>query len=664
MNTSRRARLAGTTLLLVAFLVFAASLTLIESRLQRLSQGLAEGATESSWSVYQGRVELSRLLRALDVAVAVGEDRRGDLPTRFDLFWSRVTTFQAGEDSRPFRDLPGAPDLLQRLEDTLKRHADGIAAADPAAWRALLDELDAEAPKLQELTLQLLHKSAEDHSAVQRDLRELRPIGWLSLAGLLASAAILVFLLWREIRHTKRLLARTEESRDRIQHLAHHDALTGLPNRRLFEDRLIQALAVAARARRRLALLYLDLDGFKEINDTLGHRAGDELLRVVAERLATSVRGGDTIARLGGDEFAVIQIELRTATDAAILAERLMAAAAKPIRVGQQDLVIGTSVGIALYPDDGGTADELRANADVALYSAKSGGRARMAYYRPELTQQARTRGLLRRDLARGIEQGELELHYQPKVAAADGSVTGLEALLRWHHPQRGTLGPGSFLPLAEETGLIEPLGTWVLRDALGQIGRWRANGIVPPRVAINLSPSQLRRGGVAQRLADMIEAAEIPPTLIELELTEHVLLDDDPRVHHELDALRRLGVAIALDDFGTGYSSLSYLHRLHLRTVKIDRTLVGQFGDSRAETICAHVVRLAHDLGLVVVAEGVETWRHVEIAKGLGFDELQGYWFARPAPVAEITGRLRSQAPYTGDGEGGASSQRPETTG
>ena len=657
MNAGRRARLLGASLLALAVLVFAASLALIESRLQRLSHNVAESATESSWSVFQARFELERLLHTLDLASLPGEHAGDDVRTRFDLFWSRLEVLAAGSDSRPFREVPGAVDLLGRLQAALERNADRLDPSDRLALRRLHDELVADSDDLQRLMLELLQRSAESHSVLQRNLRELRPIGWLSLAGLLGSAGILVFLLWREVRHTKRLLTRTEESRDRIQHLAHHDALTGLPNRRLFEDRLIQALAVAARARRRLALLYLDLDGFKEINDTLGHRAGDELLRVVAERLATSVRGGDTIARLGGDEFAVIQIELRTATDAAILAERLMAAAAKPIRVGQQELVIGASVGIALYPDDGGTADELRANADVALYSAKAAGRARMAYYRPELTTEARTRGILRRDLARGIEQGELELHYQPKVAAVDGSVTGLEALLRWHHPQRGTLGPGSFLPLAEETGLIEPLGAWVLHDALGQIGRWRANGIVPPRVAINLSPSQLRRGGVAQRLADMIQAAKIPPALIELELTEHVLLDDDPRVHHELEALRQLGVAIALDDFGTGYSSLSYLHRLHLRTVKIDRTLVSQFGDGRAETICAHVVRLAHDLGLVVVAEGVETWRHVEIAKGIGFDELQGYWFARPAPVAEITGRLRTGVPFSGDGEGGGAS-------
>ena len=654
MRRGGRAGLIGAALLVVAVLVFAASLLLIAGRLERLTRNVSEATTESGWSVFQARFELERLLHVLDRAPDA-VDAAG-LRTRYDLFWSRLETLRTGADSQPFRDLPGAEELLQRLLATLAGAAPAVEPPlDRARLARLSADLAADQDDLQRLMLDLLQRSATQHSELQQNLRELRPIGWLALGGLLTSAAILVFLLLREVRRTRQLLARTEELRDRIQHLAHHDALTGLPNRRLFEDRLVQALAVAARARRRLALLYLDLDGFKEINDSLGHRAGDELLRTLAERLATTVRGGDTIARLGGDEFAVIQIELRTATDAAILAERLMAAAAKPIRVGQQDLTIGTSIGIALYPDDGGTADELRANADVALYSAKSAGGGRMAYFRPELTTEARTRGLLRRDLARGIEEGELELHYQPKVAAADGSVTGLEALLRWHHPQRGMLAPGAFLPLAEETGLMEPLGAWVMADALGQIGRWRAGGITPPRVAINLSPSQLRRGGIARRLADLIQAADIPPALIELELTEHILLDDDPRVHHELDELRRLGVAIALDDFGTGYSSLSYLHRLHLRTVKIDKTLVGQFGDSRAETICAHVVRLAHDLGLVVVAEGVETWRHVEIAKEIGFDELQGYWFAKPAPVSEITGRLRTGDPFAANGGDGS---------
>ena len=513
MSTGGRARLIGAALLIVAILVFAASLLLIERRLQRLTRNATDGATE---------VQLERVPGALRARAPAAQPRpRGGDAAATRLRCARASTCSGAGSRRcapaatrdPFVSWP-AP---RSCWTACRRRCSATPARSSARRtrprsQALSRDLAADQDDLQRLMLELLQRSAESHSRLQQNLRELRPIGWLSLGGLLTSAGILMFLLWREIRHTRRLLARTEESRDRIQHLAHHDALTGLPNRRLFEDRLIQALAVAARARRRLALLYLDLDGFKEINDSLGHRAGDELLRVVAERLATSVRGGDTIARLGGDEFAVIQIELRTATDAAILAERLMAAAAKPIRVGQQDLVIGASVGIALYPDDGGTADELRANADVALYSAKAAGRARMAYYRPELTTEARTRGLLRRDLARGIEEGELELHYQPKVAAADGSVTGLEALLRWHHPQRGTLAPGAFLPLAEETGLIEPLGAWVMADALGQIGRWRAGGIAPPRVAINLSPSQLRRGGIARRLADLIQAADIPP--------------------------------------------------------------------------------------------------------------------------------------------------------
>ncbi|MGD9508669.1 MAG: putative bifunctional diguanylate cyclase/phosphodiesterase [Geminicoccaceae bacterium] len=644
MTISRRARLVGAGLLGLALLLFGGSLIAIERRLQVLSSSVDSGGTEASWNAFQARFELERLLHELDRALDAEPDPTA-LRTRLDLFWSRVDALRSGSDATAFRALPGAGELLGRLDELLRRYQGAVASPIvPADLAALRTELAQETPLLQQLMLGVLQSSAVAHSRLQHNLRELRPAGWASLLGLSGSATIVMVLLYREGRSTRQLLARTEESRARIEHLAHHDALTGLPNRRLFEDRLIQALAVAARARRRVALLYLDLDGFKEINDSLGHRAGDELLRTVAERLAGSIRGGDTIARLGGDEFAVIQIELRAAPDAAVLAERLMAAAARPVRIAQQEVVVGSSVGIAIFPEDGGTADEMCANADVALYSAKAAGRARMAYYRPELTTEARTRGLLRRDLARGIDGGELELHYQPKIAASDGSVTGLEALLRWRHPQRGVLGPGAFLPMAEETGLIEPLGSWVLQDAVAQIGRWRAGGISPPRVAINLSASQLRRGGVARRMAELIESVDIPPGLIELELTEHVLLDDDPRVHRELDDLRRLGVAIALDDFGTGYSSLSYLHRLHLRTVKIDRSLVGQFGDRRAETICEHVVRLAHDLGLVVVAEGVETWRHVEIARAIGFDELQGYWFAKPAPVEEITGRLRAQ--------------------
>ena len=643
-----RGRPFGTVLLTLALLLFTASLLFIEQRLERLTDTVADTNSLAGWSLFQTRFELERMLHAIDRAGSGQETELQALRTRFDVFWSRVELLHHGADGAVVRELPGANALLDRLHAMLERHAEAFDRAPDQAEVAALraDLLTFEAP-LQDLVLSRSHRNAEESSNLQWRLRELRTAGWVALVGLLASAAILIALLYREIRTTRRLLVRTEESRLRIEHLAHHDALTGLPNRRLFEDRLVQARAVAARARRRLALLYRDLDGFKDINDSLGHRAGDDLLKGVADRLRTTVRGGDTIARIGGDEFAVVQVELRTPTDAATLADRLMTAASAPMRIGQQELVVGTSVGIAIFPDDGSTADELRANADVALYSAKSSGRARMAFYRPELTQEVRTRGALRRELARGIQDGELELHYQPKISSTDGTVAGLEALLRWQHPHRGLLAPGLFVPLAEETGLIETLGDWVLADACAQIGRWQAIGITPPRIAINLSAAQLRHGAVASRLRSLIEEVDIPPALLELELTESVLLDDDPRVHRELEELRQLGVAIALDDFGTGYSSLSYLHRLHLRTVKIDRSLISQFGDHRAETICSHVVRLAHDLGLVVVAEGIETWRHAEIARSIGFDELQGYWFARPAPVAEITGHLRGSGVF-----------------
>ena len=635
--------------LLVALLLFTASLLFIERRLERLTNTVVGSGTDATFSLFQTRFELERLMHALDRALAGQETDLRRVRTRFDIFWSRIELLRTGADTASVRALPGGEAVVATLRTVLERHGEEFGQIPPttAAMENLRAELAPLQLSLQELVLAMNYSSALAQSSLQQQLGELGTAGWVSLGGLLLSTAILVGLLYREAATTRRLLARTEESRARIEHLAHHDALTGLPNRRLFEDRLVQALAVAARARRRLALLYLDLDGFKDINDSLGHRAGDELLKSVAERLRRTVRGGDTIARLGGDEFAVIQVELRNPSDAAILAERLMAAAATPTKVGQHELVIGASIGVALFPDDGSTADELRANADVALYSAKSAGRARMAYYRPELTQEVRTRGALRRELARGIEAGELELHYQPKISSTDGTVAGLEALLRWQHPHRGLLSPALFVPLAEETGLIRTLGDWVLANACQQIGHWKSIGIVPPRIAINLSAAQLRHGSVASRLRHLIEEADIPPALLELELTESVLLDDDPRVHHELEELRRLGVAIALDDFGTGYSSLSYLHRLHLRTVKIDRSLISQFGDHRAETICSHVVRLAHDLGLVVVAEGIETWRHAEIARSIGFDELQGYWFARPAPVAEITGHLRGKGTF-----------------
>ncbi|MFO1073460.1 MAG: EAL domain-containing protein [Geminicoccaceae bacterium] len=645
-------RVGGAVLLAIALLLFATSLLLTERRVAQLTETVVVTNSEAGWGLFQARFELERLLDALEIAEA-GRLDEARLRLRADLFGSWVDILTAGRDAGAVRALDGAVELLDRLAAILDRHAAALAAgADAATVTALRRELEPARGELQDLTLAFVHHSAEAHSLLRERVRELRTASALALGGLLLSTGILIFLLLREVGNTRRLLQRTEEARARIEHLAHHDFLTSLPNRRLFEDRLEQALALARRTRARLALHYFDLDRFKEVNDALGHRAGDELLRGLADRLRPLLRGADTLARLGGDEFAVLQTDLKVPTDAAALAERLMTAAGAPFAAAGKEVATSISVGIALFPADGEVADELRAHADMALYSAKEEGGGRLAFFSPELTEQTRSRRALSRELGHGIAGGELELHYQPKVAAADGVVTGLEALVRWRHPERGTLSPGLFVPLAEETGLIEPLGAWVITDACRQIGRWRAGGIVPPRVAINLSPSQLRHGTVARRLSELIRSLAIPAELIELELTESVLLDDDPRVHRELEDLIRLGVTIALDDFGTGYSSLSYLHRLRLHTLKIDRSLVASFGDGRAETICSHVVRLAHDLGMVVVAEGIETEAHVEIAREVGFDELQGYWFAPPTPAAEIAGRLRLPGPFRASGE------------
>ncbi|MFZ1429071.1 MAG: GGDEF domain-containing protein, partial [Geminicoccaceae bacterium] len=325
MNVRRRP--FGTMLLTLALLLFTASLLFIEQRLERLTDSVADTNSLAGWSLFQTRFELERLLHAIDRTSTGQETELQALRTRFDVFWSRVELLHHGADGAMVRALPGATALLDGLHAMLERHAEAFdRAPDPAEVAALRTDLLSFETPLQDLVLSRSHLNAEESSTLQWRLRELRTAGWMALAGLLASAAILIALLYRENRTTRRLLVRTEESRLRIEHLAHHDALTGLPNRRLFEDRLVQALAVAARARRRLALLYLDLDGFKDINDSLGHRAGDDLLKGVADRLRATVRGGDTIARIGGDEFAVVQVELRTPTDAATLADRLMTA--------------------------------------------------------------------------------------------------------------------------------------------------------------------------------------------------------------------------------------------------------------------------------------------------------------------------------------------------
>ncbi len=446
-------------------------------------------------------------------------------------------------------------------------------------------------------------------------------------------------------------LERVRESERSVRKLAYHDSLTGLGNRRFAQDRLSSAVAAAKRHGRMLAVLFLDLDKFKRINDTLGHGAGDALLREVAHRLTVAVRSSDmvsrlaepedsAVSRLGGDEFTVVLSEIREPLDAATVARRILSTLAEPMGLEGHELVVGASIGLAIYPRDGETPEALMCNADAALYSAKDAGRNTFKFYDHTLNAVARERLALEEGLRRALEHDEFQLHWQPIVETAYGRVVGAEALLRWRDPVRGLVGPDQFIPLAEDTGLIVPIGDWVLRAACEQLAEWRAAGVTPThfRAAINLSPVQLAREGFAERVWSLLAAHDLPPSSIELEITERTLIRAEATVEANLRALRSQGLRLSLDDFGTGFSSLSYLRRFRFDTLKIDRSFVRDVMDDPEDAaIITAILSMSHALSLEVIAEGVETESQRAFLTERGCDRMQGYLFSRPAEAEKI---------------------------
>lgn len=432
----------------------------------------------------------------------------------------------------------------------------------------------------------------------------------------------------------------------RIAHMARHDALTDLPNRIEFETR-IQAALLRTQEGEHAAILFLDLDRFKQVNDTLGHPIGDALLKIVAGRLRRVVREHDTVARLGGDEFAVVQLGAVQPEGATNLAQRLIDAISAPYEIEGHQIVIGTSVGIAIAPTDGDAVAALLKSADVALYRAKADGRARYRFFEPGMDAAMQARRVLELDLRAALVNGEFELHYQPVVNIATGQVTGFEALLRWHHPARGLVSPADFIPVAEEIGLIVPIGDWVLRQACGDAASWPDD----ITVAVNLSPVQFKNARLSETVMLALAASGLPPHRLELEITEGVLL-----VQHEitlavLHQLRSLGVRIAMDDFGTGYSSLSYLRSFPFDKIKIDRSFIQNMAqDESSSAIVRAVVGLSGRLGMVTTAEGVETAEQLDGVRAEGCTEVQGFYFSRAKPAREVlamigTARTREAA-------------------
>ncbi|SFD89185.1 GGDEF and EAL domain-containing protein [Nitrosomonas sp. Nm166] len=438
-----------------------------------------------------------------------------------------------------------------------------------------------------------------------------------------------------------------KEAKQRIVQMATHDALTGLPNRLLLQDRIEQALVQDARHQKRMAVLFIDLDHFKTINDSLGHDIGDFLLKAVAERLLTCVRNEDTVARQGGDEFIVVLNSIAESLDAAKVAQKILDSLAQPYHIHKNELHIGGSIGIAVFPKDGTNAEALLKNSDVAMYYAKENGRNNYQFFTKELNKSAHERHTLGLDLRYALERNELVLYYQPVMDMPDNQLYSVEALLRWRHPEHKLIAPDKFISLAEETGLIIPIGEWVLRTVCRQIRIWQDQGYDVPKVAINLSGRQFRDKELIKNISCILSETKVAAKYITLEITESMLIDNIEKVVETLRCLNEMGIHISIDDFGTGYSSLSYLKRFPINTLKIDRSFVRDIvTDKNDHTIVAAIIAMAHSLEIDVIAEGIETEEQLRLLIAQKCNHYQGYYFSKPVPVSEIENILKKTIP------------------
>jgi diguanylate cyclase (GGDEF)-like protein len=492
-------------------------------------------------------------------------------------------------------------------------------------------------------------RAAELYQPIRSQFQAMAPL----LLALVFGALLL--LRWQITPLAGKLVREISERKSaeqRLGHLAHHDALTGLPNRILFNDRLSQALIEATRHEHLAAVLFLDLDRFKTINDTLGHEVGDQLLKAVAGRLSECLRAGDTVARLGGDEFALILPDISHVDHVSRIAEKIQSSFSRPFHIGGRDLFVTASMGITLYPFDDNNIDGLLKNADIAMYRAKEQGRNNYQYYTAEMNAQALERLTMENQLRHALERDELVLHYQPQVDLASGEICGVEAMLRWQHPEFGLVRPDQFISLAEETGLIVPIGEWVLATACAQNQAWRAAGLKPVTIAVNLSPRQFIQQDFSGTVRRLVSGSGLETGCLELELTENIMMQHAQTTTAALQELSALGVRFAIDDFGTGYSSLSYLKRLPIHSIKIGPSFMRDVTTSAADAaLVAAIIALAHSINIKVVAEGVESKEQLVFLRAHRCDVMQGFYFSKAVPAEEFARLLREGRRLTFEG-------------
>ena len=456
---------------------------------------------------------------------------------------------------------------------------------------------------------------------------------------------------------TARDISARKEAEQVINFQAYHDLLTHLPNRALLKDRLNLAIAQARRNKRRLAVMFLDLDRFKLVNDTLGHTMGDRLLKAVANRLLACLRSGDTLSRHGGDEFTLLLPEVRTRDDVVVIATKILDKLTAPFVIDGHELFVGASIGIALYPDAGDTVESLIQSADIAMYHVKGRGKNGYQFFSDEMNNKFSTRLSMERELRNALAQNELRVYYQPQVDIADSKIVGVEALVRWQHPRHGLVGPNEFLPVAEETGLIVAVDEWLQGQAFAEVAGWRRAGLANLRLSVNMTSQQLSSEPFLERFTASLDASGLAPESLKIEITENTIMQDMELIVPKLKALRTRGVKIAIDDFGTGYSSLSYLKQFPVNTLKIDRSFVADIrADAGDASIINAIVAMARGLKLDLIAEGVETRSQLKYLRSQGCREVQGFIFSRPVPGDDLRDLLR-RSPFLGasqtDGEG-----------